>query len=426
MQQTSRCTALYRGGHDSLKFDRGTPTADVQTERIRQIPMIKHWKRAMAAVMCAAVLMTAVPVTAYADSTLDHLNGQYSELEKQQQAIKDKLNKTKTEKQKQEAIRKNLTNQISTTQKQINLLDNKINYLQNDIADKEQRINELSAEVVQQQDLFMKRIRSIYKTSVGTSMLGMVFGVDSLGSYLSYGKYLSRISEHDSALLQTLSDNIEELRTLQAQMQAEKEDLADTKVTAESKKASLTSQKTEVESTLQDIKKLEQEYMADQAAVEKEMKQIQADIDAIYASTAGSGSQVDYSGTGFIYPVKGYTYISSYYGWRFNNTNYHTGVDFPAPANTPIRASASGTVIYVRTGAGYGRAWGYGNYVIVDHGGGFSTLYAHCTSIPVSVGDTVTKGQTIAYVGTTGWSTGYHLHFEIRRNGAHTNPLNYL
>lgn len=388
--------------------------------------MIKHWKRAMAAVMCAAVLMTAAPVTAYADSTLDHLNGQYSELEKQQQAIKDKLNKTKTEKQKQEAIRKNLTNQISTTQKQINLLDNKINYLQNDIADKEQRINELSAEVVQQQDLFMKRIRSIYKTSVGTSMLGMVFGVDSLGSYLSYGKYLSRISEHDSALLQTLSDNIEELRTLQAQMQAEKEDLADTKVAAESKKASLTSQKTEVESTLQDIKKLEQEYMADQAAVEKEMKQIQADIDAIYASTAGSGSQVDYSGTGFIYPVKGYTYISSYYGWRFNNTNYHTGVDFPAPANTPIRASASGTVIYVRTGAGYGRAWGYGNYVIVDHGGGFSTLYAHCTSIPVSVGDTVTKGQTIAYVGTTGWSTGYHLHFEIRRNGAHTNPLNYL
>lgn len=383
-------------------------------------------KRILAAVMCAAVLTVSAPITAYADSTLDHLNGQYSELEKQQQALKDKLNQTKTEKEKQEAIRNNLNNQITNTQKQITLLDNKINYLQNDIADKEERINELSAEVLEQQDLFMKRIRSIYKTSVGTSMLGMVFGVDSLGSYLSYGKYLSRISEHDSALLQALADNITELRTLQAQMQEEKEDLADTKVTAESKKASLTSQKTEVESTLQDIKKMEQEYLADQAAIQKEMKQIQADIDAIYAASAGNGSQVDYSTTGFIYPVKGYTYISSYYGWRFNNTDYHTGVDFPAPANTPIRASASGTVIYVRTGAGYGRAWGYGNYLIVDHGGGFSTLYAHCTSIPVSVGDTVTKGQTIAYVGTTGWSTGYHLHFEIRRNGAHTNPLNYL
>ena len=277
-------------------------------------------KQILAAVMCAAVLMTAAPVTTYADSTLDHLNGQYSELEKQQQALKDKLNQTKTEKEKQEAIRNNLNSQITNTQKQINLLDNKINYLQNDIADKEERINELSTEVLEQQDLFMKRIRSIYKTSVGTSMLGMVFGVDSLGSYLSYGKYLSRISEHDSALLQALADNITELRDLQAQMQAEKEDLADTKVTAESKKASLTSQKTEVESTLQDIKKMEQEYLADQAAIQKEMKQIQADIDAIYAANAGNGSQVDYSTTGFIYPVKGYTYISSYYGWRLNNT----------------------------------------------------------------------------------------------------------
>lgn len=386
----------------------------------------KMTKRWLSVLVCCAVLIVSAPITSYADSTLDHLNDQYEQLENQQQAIKDKLSATKTEKEKQEAIRSSLTSQITTTQQQITLLDNKINYLQNDIAEKEQKIEELSAEVLEQQDLFMKRIRSIYKSSVGTSMLGMVFGVDSLGIYLSYGKYLSRISEHDSTLLQTLADNIAELRELQQQMQVEKEDLADTKVTAESKKASLTSQKTEVESTLQDIKKMEQEYLADQAAIQKEMQQIQADIDAIYAAAAGSGSQVDYSTTGFIYPIKGYTYISSYYGWRFNNTDYHTGVDFPAPANTPIRASASGTVIYVRTGAGYGRNWGYGNYLIVDHGGGFSTLYAHCTSIPVSVGDTVTKGQTIAYVGTTGWSTGYHLHFEIRRNGAHTNPLNYL
>ncbi len=386
----------------------------------------KTTKRWLSVLVCCAVLIVSAPITSYADSTLDHLNDQYEQLENQQQAIKDKLSATKTEKEKQEAIRSSLTSQITTTQQQITLLDNKINYLQNDIAEKEQKIEELSAEVLEQQDLFMKRIRSIYKSSVGTSMLGMVFGVDSLGSYLSYGKYLSRISEHDSTLLQTLADNIAELRELQQQMQVEKEDLADTKVTAESKKASLTSQKTEVESTLQDIKKMEQEYLADQAAIQKEMQQIQADIDAIYAAAAGNGSQVDYSTTGFIYPIKGYTYISSYYGWRFNNTDYHTGVDFPAPANTPIRASASGTVIYVRTGAGYGRNWGYGNYLIVDHGGGFSTLYAHCTSIPVSVGDTVTKGQTIAYVGTTGWSTGYHLHFEIRRNGAHTNPLNYL
>ena len=259
----------------------------------------KMTKRWLSVLVCCAVLIVSAPITSYADSTLDHLNDQYEQLENQQQAIKDKLSATKTEKEKQEAIRSSLTSQITTTQQQITLLDNKINYLQNDIAEKEQKIEELSAEVLEQQDLFMKRIRSIYKSSVGTSMLGMVFGVDSLGSYLSYGKYLSRISEHDSTLLQTLADNIAELRELQQQMQVEKEDLADTKVTAESKKASLTSQKTEVESTLQDIKKMEQEYLADQAAIQKEMQQIQADIDAIYAAAAGSGSQVDYSTTGF-------------------------------------------------------------------------------------------------------------------------------
>lgn len=382
-------------------------------------------KRGIALLMCAAMLAVSTPV-AYADNTLDHLNDQYEQLEKQQQAIQDKLSATQSEKEKQEAIRDALKSQISTTQQQITVLNNKINYLQNEITDKEAAIEELSQEIVDQQDLFVKRIRSIYMSSVNSNVLGMVLGLESFSSYLSCGKYLSVISEHDSELLQSLAGSMEELKTLRESLQADQADLSDTKTTAESKKNTLTSQKTDVESTLQDISKLEKEYLADKAAIQSEMKQIQADIDAIYAATNGTGSDIDYSQTGFIYPIKGISYISSYYGWRFNNTDFHTGIDFPAANGTPIRASASGTVIYVRTGAGYGRQWGYGNYVIVDHGGGYSTLYAHCSSIPVSVGDTVSKGQTIAYVGTTGWSTGYHLHFEIRINGAYTNPLNYL
>ena len=388
---------------------------------------LKHQnaKKALALLLCTAMLVVAAPVSALA-GTLEDLNGQYEELEKQQQAIQDKLSSTQTEKQKQEAIRNALASQIKTTQQQISVLNSKISYLEGEIADKEEAIETLSAEVEEQQGLFMKRIRSIYMSSVNSNVLGMVLGLESFSSYLSCGKYLSRISEHDTTLLDGLAENIEELKVLREGLKADQADLASTKGTAESKKATLSSQKSDVEDTLQDIKKLEQEYLADKAAVQSQMKQIQADIDAIYAATNGTGSDVDYSKTGFIYPIKGVSYISSYYGWRFNNTDFHTGIDFPAANSTPIRASASGKVIYVRTGAGYGRQWGYGNYVIVDHGGGYSTLYAHCSSIPVNVGDTVTKGQTIAYVGTTGWSTGYHLHFEIRVNGAYTNPLNYL
>lgn len=102
---------------------------------------------------------------------------------------------------------------------------------------------------------------------------------------------------------------------------------------------------------------MEQEYLADQAAIQKEMKQIQADIDAIYAANAGNGSQVDYSTTGFIYPVKGYTYISSYYGWRFNNTDYHTGIDFrhlPIRPFAPQPPAPSFMCVPVRVTAGHG------------------------------------------------------------------------
>lgn len=372
------------------------------------------------------MLLISAPLAVYADSTLDHLNEEYQKLEQQQQAIKDKLNSTKTEKEKQQAIRDNLKNQITTTQKQINVLDNKINHLQNEITDQELALGVLSEEILVQQDFFAKRVRSLYKSSVNSNVLGRVLGVDSLSSYLSCGKYISRVSEHDNALLDSLADKMEEIRTLKAAMEKNQEELSETKNLAVDKKASLNNQKVNVESTLQDIKKMEAEYLANQEAIKKEMQQIQADIDAIYAGAEGNGSDVDFSKSGFIYPLQGRTYISSYYGPRFGGTDFHTGVDFPAPNNTPIRASASGKVIFVRTGAGYGRKWGYGNYIIVDHGGGFSTLYAHCSSIPLSVGDHVTKGQTIAYVGTTGWSTGYHVHFEVRINGSYTNPLNYL
>lgn len=373
------------------------------------------------------MLLAAAPITAMADEKLDGLTGRYEELEAEQREIQQQLKETTSEKDKQQAIRNQLTAQITTTQKQIKVLGEKISYLENEIKDKTAAIAALEEEVIRQQDLFMKRIRSIYKSSVGSNMLGMVFGLDSFGSYLSYGKYLSVISEHDSSLLDTLGDNIAELNALRESLRADEEALASTKKTAEGKKATLTGQRTEVDNALQDIKKQEQEYLADLEANKAAMAQIQADIDAIYAAAGGSGSKVDYSTTGFIYPLAGYRAISSYYGWRFGGTDFHTGIDFPAPCNTPIRASASGTVIFVRTGMHNNtRSEGYGNYIIIDHGGGYSTLYGHCNSVAVSVGESVTKGETIGYVGTTGWSTGYHLHFEIRINGKATNPLNYL
>ena len=126
----------------------------------------------------------------------------------------------------------------------------------------------------------------------------------------------------------------------------------------------------------------------------------------------------------FIWPV--YGNITSYFGYRyiFGSYSYHSGIDIAAPYGTGIQAADGGTVIW--SGTGTGSNWSYGNYVIIDHGNGYQTYYAHCSSLLVSVGDKVYQGQTIARVGSTGRSTGNHCHFQVKINGTTVNPLSYL
>lgn len=152
------------------------------------------------------------------------------------------------------------------------------------------------------------------------------------------------------------------------------------------------------------------EAKAEELKIAQEKKRKQAVV------TSRGGSSIRNNSTKA--PMASYTYISSYYGNR--SRGWHTGVDFAAPAGTHIYAWKSGTVTFV------GWSGGYGKFIIVDHGDGTVSRYAHCSGYAVSQGQVVKKGQTIGYVGTTGNSTGNHLHFEIQINGSFVNPLNYL
>ena len=127
-----------------------------------------------------------------------------------------------------------------------------------------------------------------------------------------------------------------------------------------------------------------------------------------------------------MWPVPGFGTITSYYGWRWNKTDYHTGIDISGGGinGATIVAANSGRVAKVNTSYVPGK--GYGIYVMIDHGGGKVSLYGHCSKILVSEGQSIVKGTPIAKVGSTGWSTGPHLHFEVRENGNHANPLAYL
>ncbi len=382
-------------------------------------------KKLTAVCLCAGMLAVSAPRTLAASSEEDaiaDLNERYEQLEKEAEALQEKIDNAQTEKAKQEAIKDKTTQEISIIRDQIAVLEEKIVALETEIANKEAEIDGLEESIAENYELFKSRMRAMYM-SENTSVISLVLGADSFGDFLSSSEYLKRVAEHDQDLLDELEQTLANVEDAKAAVEADREELSGTKTEVEQKKQQLDAKLNATISEIQNISQMEQEFLADLEAKQQEMKEAQEEIDRIYASMESSG---EYVGGGFMYPVPGYTYISSYYGWRFNGTDFHTGVDFTGSNvnGKSVVASNSGTVSFTKST--YTPGVGYGKYIIVDHGGGYSTLYGHLSSINVSVGDYVSKGENIGNVGSTGWSTGPHLHFEIRIDGQHTNPLPYL
>ena len=411
------------------------------------------------AVLCSvSILITsgAVPVSAddlsqeEAKSKIEELNDRYVELENQKKAIASQLASVQSQKAQQSQAKNQLENQISATTEQINLLIEKIGVLEDEIAyqeeeiaineqeieAKEVEIAEKEAEIQANEELLKQRLRRSYMEGT-PSALEVLLGAGSFFSMLSGTQMVSRIVDHDKQLLSDLADEkinlIEDQEWLEAilwENELIRQELEEIKLQQEEAKElqdekaeELQGKVEEINSEIQSLAATEKEYYANQAKIQAEMKAAQEEITEIYKSLESVG---EYTGGAFGWPVPGYSMITSYYGWRFNNTDYHTGIDISG-ANVygkSVVAANPGRVAFINTR--YTNGVGYGIYMIVDHGGGYSTLYAHLSSIDVQVGDVVARGTPIAKVGSTGWSTGPHLHFEVRINGQHQNPLNYL
>jgi murein DD-endopeptidase MepM/ murein hydrolase activator NlpD len=186
-----------------------------------------------------------------------------------------------------------------------------------------------------------------------------------------------------------------------------------------SSRDALAGTRNEKERTLETVKENKDEYIAEVEALARVSAQLAARIQSAQSSSSssrGSAAPAVVSSSGFIWPVSGP--VTSPFGWRWGRM--HEGIDIAAPSGTPIRAAASGVVIYA------GWMGGYGNLVVVDHGGGVATAYAHASAIAVGNGQSVAQGQVVSYVGCTGHCFGAHLHFEVRVNGAPVDPLGYL
>lgn len=392
---------------------------------------MKHRKiyfKAISLIMAVVMICVFVPSTAVNavasdyKSQLNDLNSKYDKLEAEQKKINESINKAKNDKEKQLAQKNQISTQIDITTEQITLLEEKMTILNDNINQQQSLIEKTSNEIDDNYELFTKRLRAIYMTG-DSSTLGLVLGADSFSEFLTRMEVVGRISKHDTDMLKRLIEQKKNLEDIKSALDADMSDLEDSKSQHESKKSELDSKMQTVNKQIQDISALESQFLNDKSKIQKELAEVQKEMDKIYEQINSTG---EYVGGIFAWPVPGYSTVTSNYGWRFNNTDYHTGIDISGSGvyGKNIVAANAGKVAFVQTTYIAGR--GYGKYVIIDHGGGITTLYGHTSNIYVKVGDTVSRGQPIAAIGSTGWSTGPHLHFEVRVNKKHVNPWTYL
>ncbi len=360
-------------------------------------------------------------------ATVSEYQQYIKDLEAEQKEIQKEINKLKGDKSGQNAIKTALQKNIDNLQSQITACNQQIADLDLKIADLEADNARKTQQLEESKYVFRQRLRAIYMSGgSATSSLAVIFNAENLEELLTKSKLTQNISAYDKSLMQKIVNDMKAIENNKLEINELLDEQKATRATLATKKSELNAQIKEVNSTLSgienDIDKLEDKA----AALEKAQKEYEQAI----KDAQNVGSDQKYDGE-FAWPVPGYYYISSPYGYRYHpisgSYKFHKGVDIAGSGikGKPIVATADGVVSIATYNTG-----GYGYYVMVNHGTGndgkkYVTLYAHMTKYIVSVGQKVKRGQTIGYVGTSGASTGYHLHYEIRVNGDTTNPMSY-
>ncbi|MDO4312149.1 MAG: peptidoglycan DD-metalloendopeptidase family protein [Eubacteriales bacterium] len=327
-----------------------------------------------------------------------------------------------------EAEKKELTNQLNTLITEMDQTASDIEAKQDEIAEKEDELIQAQIDENNQYESMKKRIKYMYENG-NTQFIEILLESKSIGDFLNNAEYIAQISEYDRNMLTEFQDTVKlvdkqktaledekaELETLQTELQAKQDKL---NTLLEEKADEISDLEVAIGENAAKLKAL-QEAAAEQARLQQEavtpVTPTPAPQPPITPTPSGNGKLSNPCPSGW---------VSSYFGGRDSpggiGSSNHKGQDFAASSGSPIYAAASGTV----TTVSYNSA--RGNYVVVNHGGGLSTLYQHCSAIYVSAGQSVSCGQNIAAVGTTGISTGPHLHFEVWENSTPVDPRYYL
>ena len=370
-------------------------------------------------VLAFIIICTYITVVYAEDSNLTSLQDQQQDLQNQLDESNNQLEEVQSQLSENLQQIEKLDEKIQQSEEKITKLNDQVTQLQTEISDIQAKLEVAEKNYETQKQVMEKRLVAIYEAG-DTKYIDVLLKSNNISEFLSNYYLITEITSMDQSLL-------DEVETQKKEIELSKQKLEKNQTSL----ASALQTQTQTSTVLQNTKTLRENYIA-RLSDEEKAKQAQIDeITAQYEAVnnqilelAKQGLDTVYIGGVLAWPVPGYTKITSNYGMRVHpitgQYKLHTGVDISAPIGANFVAANDGIV----TKAEYNTA--YGNMVIIDHGGGISTLYAHGSEILVTVGQTVKRNEAILKVGSTGYSTGPHAHFEVRINGVVTNPIEYI
>ena len=433
-------------------------------------------KRILCAMLCVCMISIpmAIPTTVSAEDNISDLEQQLQQLEQENQKYQKILDDTKSDIAEKEEYKSALVSKVQVLDEKIAVTREKISSLNDDIKEKQDAYDKGLSEVEDQFDALANRLRILYMSGNATD-LEIIFGAKDFSDLIDKMELVKSLANSDKELISEIQTKLDELSTKKESLEADKKDL-------ETQQASLKSDQDEFNKLISDNDEILKNLYASNSKAQHSLEsaalqsdEIEAKISEYYAaqkaaaehaaqasqsssssgsssssssssssgssssgssssgsSSSGSSSVIVPSGSGFAWPTPGFVSLSS--EWFEDREVYnHGGIDIAGAGimGTPVVAAADGTVVATNSSCthNWGKSYscgcggGYGNYVMISHAGGKMTVYGHLTSLTVSSGQSVSRGQVIGYVGSTGNSTGPHLHYECRLNGVRYNPM---
>lgn len=388
--------------------------------------MSKRVVKAVAWIALAAFvvlcIVSVIPFGVFAESAQERAE----QAEQRQEELQDEIDQNERQQSAEMEKKRAIDEEVSQVQAQIDQLDAQIAQSNEKIAQKEEELAAAEAESNQQNQAYQERVKLMVEQGPVT-YLEVLLSAKSFSDFLIRADVVQQVAEYDSQLLNTLKEKEQAIADIKTELEAERAGTQALLDESNQHKQTLDARLAESQQIMKDLEADQAKLKAEQEQAQRDEEAARAEIAAALRRRASSGSSSAtsvYTGGTFRWPTDQTTLVTSDYSMRTHPTlgvyKQHTGIDIGASYGTDVLAGGDGTVLI----SGWNNAYGW--MVVIDHGGGVTTLYGHNSKLLVSAGEQVSRGQVIAKVGSTGYSTGPHIHFEVNVNGSAVNPWNYL